>query len=373
MLVGRNGKWLPRQCGVVLVTTGVLFTTVSRSAPPGLRLPGRHGQTSLALAGAFEENRGQAPEQARFQLHQGNVTWSVGSDGLAWEGRRVRHRTGDVGAPVVTGSARARITLRGASPTVGLVGEDRRRGVGNYYYGSDPARWIREVPQFDKVRSRAVYPGVDVVYYLREGHLEFDFVVAPGADPGGIRLGLEGAGPPVRTGDGALVLPTTLGALRLERPVAYQFVAGGRRPVAAEYAVLSSRSDEAGFTLGRYDRSAPLIIDPVVKRPAELFHSTLLGGNGPDFFNSMTLDAVGNLHLIGSTFRTPPGGVGSFDVMLIAIAPDGTLLRQTVIGGPAGDFPEDLEPFDFNPEPRPIHALAWTGGAGPGYPVTPGA
>ena len=58
-----------------------------------------------------------------------------------------------------------------------------------------PANGAANVPTYAKVRYESVYPGVDLVYYgTQGGELEYDFVVAPGADPKAIALGIDDAG-----------------------------------------------------------------------------------------------------------------------------------------------------------------------------------
>src|SRR5438105_1891527 len=65
-------------------------------------------------------------------------------------------------------------------------------GTSNYFIGRDPKKWRTNIPNYAKVRFEDVYPGVDLVYYGNQQQLEYDFVVAPGADPSAIRLGFSG-------------------------------------------------------------------------------------------------------------------------------------------------------------------------------------
>ena len=66
-------------------------------------------------------------------------------------------------------------------------------GKSHYFIGNDPAKWRTNIPTFARVKYEGVYPGMDIVYYGNQGQLEYDFVVAPGADPGLVTLAFEGA------------------------------------------------------------------------------------------------------------------------------------------------------------------------------------
>ncbi len=63
--------------------------------------------------------------------------------------------------------------------------------MANYFIGSDPKKWRSGISAYGKVKYRGIYPGVDAVFYGNQRQLEYDFVVAPGADPRQISLGLD--------------------------------------------------------------------------------------------------------------------------------------------------------------------------------------
>ena len=90
-----------------------------------------------------------------------------------------------------------RMKLVGANPAAKAVGADELPGKANYFIGNDPKKWRSNVPTFAKVKYHGVYPGVDLVYYGNQsGQLEYDFVVAPGADPSAISLAVDAARQP---------------------------------------------------------------------------------------------------------------------------------------------------------------------------------
>src|SRR5204863_5584667 len=134
-----------------------------------------------------------------------------------------------------------RMKLVGANRTAKVTGLDELPGKANYFIGNDPKKWRTDVPTYAKVQYRDVYPGIDLVYYGNQGKLEYDFVVAPGADPNAIALavgaGLVPAPVPAGTGpahgrpqgsplridaNGDLVIATDGGEVRFHKPTVYQ-------------------------------------------------------------------------------------------------------------------------------------------------------
>src|SRR5258706_9365591 len=115
-----------------------------------------------------------------------------------------------------------RMSLVGAARKPLVSGIDELPGKANYFIGKDPSKWRRNVPTYAKVHYRDVYPGVDLVYYGNQRQLEYDFVVAPGADPKKIVLGFKGAHKLEIDAQGDLVLHAAGGDLRQHKPIIYQ-------------------------------------------------------------------------------------------------------------------------------------------------------
>lgn len=192
------------------------------------------------------------------------------------------------------------------------------------------------VPTYARVRISGAYPNVDVEFYGRAGRLEYDVIVEPGGDPsafglrpgGGVALTLDD------TGD--LVATSATGALKLQRPLAYQQIAGRRVGVDSGFAL--THDGGARFRVGAYDRSRALVIDPVVS------YATYLGGNGLDQGTAIAVDAAGNAYVTGytpstdfptvSAFDRSLGKSGDVDVFVSKLNPTGTaLVWSTYIGG----------------------------------------
>jgi hypothetical protein len=135
-------------------------------------------------------------------------------------------------------------------------------GVSHYISGSDPTQWRTHVSHYARVRYRAVYPGVDLLYYGNQENIEHDFVVAPRADPKQIRFAVTGAERIELDGQDDLIMLAGSSEVRLRKPTIYQGAAKTRREVAGHYTL--SAGNEVSFALGEYDSSLPLVIDPVL-------------------------------------------------------------------------------------------------------------
>ncbi len=236
-----------------------------------------------------------------------------------------------------------RLSLRGATGTPVIRGEEKLPGQSHYFLGNDPGQWRTHIPTYARVRYQQVYPGVDLVYYGQQGELENDFVVAAGADPGVISWRLEGATGMQVDVAGDLVLVVGGSEIRLHRPRAYQESGGERREVPVRYRV---RGQQISFALGSYDRRQTLVIDPV------LSYSTYLGGSGGDQAYAIAIDSSLNAYVAGITtsvnFPTTPGGeqttnAGGGDVFLTEFNPTGTgVVFSVYLGGSGADTPSEI-------------------------------
>jgi len=167
-------------------------------------------------------------------------------------------------------------------------------GVSNYYLGNDPSQWRLGVRNFAKVRAQEIYPGVDVVYYGDDRRLEFDFLVAPMANPGAIVLTLSGMDKLYLDADGNLVAEINGHAVSFAKPYAYQKRADGlAKRVSVEYTL--SAPDKAQLKVGDYDKTLALVIDPIMQ------YSTFLGGSLGDTANGIAVDTSSNAYITGQT------------------------------------------------------------------------
>ncbi|PYV14885.1 MAG: hypothetical protein DMG21_16690 [Acidobacteria bacterium] len=268
-----------------------------------------------------------------------------------------------------------RMKLVGANRTAKVTGLDELPGKANYFIGNDPKKWRTDVPTYAKVQYRDVYPGIDLVYYGNQGKLEYDFVVAPGADPNAIALavgaGLVPAPVPAGTGpahgrpqgsplridaNGDLVIATDGGEVRFHKPTVYQPQASKTASGNSEFIIHNSElegnyvltaNNRVRFEIPNYDKTKPLVIDPV------LVYSTYVGGgSGVDGFagssaSAIALDSAGNAYVTSNTCATDfPTTSGAFqpsspdtncNVFVTKLNPSASALAySTYLGGATG-------------------------------------
>jgi hypothetical protein len=228
--------------------------------------------------------------------------------------------------------------LLGGNPVAQASAADRLPGVVNYFLGNDPSRWQTHIPTYARVQYQDIYPGIGLVYYGNEQQLEYDLRVAPGANPGQIRLAFVGAQTANVDAAGELVVQAGGRVLRQQPPVAYQEVAGERREVAVGFVV---QGLQVSFALGDYDRSLPLVIDPA------LAYSTYLGGSSYDVGNAIAVDASGDAFVTGlarsSDFplvKPLQSTLGGFrNAFVVEVTPGGSALAySTFLGGNSTDL-----------------------------------
>jgi hypothetical protein len=227
----------------------------------------------------FEANRGQWDPAVRYAARADGYALFLTTRGPALS---------------FPGSERVDIGLLNSNPAAQIEALDRLPSHTDYFLGSRE-HWHTGVPHYSRVRYSAVYPGVDVVYRGDRNRLEYDFMLQPGADPRAIRLKFRGAGHVSITPEGDLAFGAAGARMVQKKPVIYQEDprTSSRREIQGRY-VLVARN-VVGLRLERYDRTRPLVIDPL------LVYSTYLGSSGSDQITAAQLDSHGYLYVAGST------------------------------------------------------------------------
>ncbi len=296
-------------------------------------LPARGAASYGDLPLRFEPNRGQANSRVQFLARSRAMSVLLGEG----EATLIFHPEGHEAVE----SAVVRMRLLNARKPKAVEGVDQSSAIANYFHGTDSRKWRTNIPLYGKVRYDEVYQGVDLVYYGNQGRLEFDFEVAPDTDPKSILLELQGAERLSLDGSGELVAHTEAGELRLKKPVAYQVAAGRRRQVEAHFTLLAG--NRLSFALGSYDRTLPMVIDPV------LVYSTFLGSTGDESSQAIAVDSAGSAYITGYTLSAYFPAVGgtanmhpSYDyyaeVFIVKLNPAGTdVVYSTCIGGSGDD------------------------------------
>lgn len=302
---------------------------------------------------SFEPNQGQTNERVKFMSRGGGYSIFLTEKEVVLALRGVTESTARKGKERARANAAAksdvlRMKLIGANANSRVIGLNELPGKSNYLIGSSADKWHVNVPNYANVRYEDVYPGIDLVYYGNQRQLEYDFVVAPGADPKAITLEIAGTKPssPLYIAEnGDLLLKTADGEVRFHAPVVYQTgssseVTSSRKSIDGRFVLLGG--NRIGFEVSSYDVSKPLYIDPVVSYSTYLGKgfSWIVGGWYPW---SITVDSEGNAYVAGGTespefpvtegaFHTTPSSYGSAFVTKLS-ADGSTLVYSTFLGG----------------------------------------
>ena len=288
--------------GLLIAGSSPSFEIVRGAARPATAQPALRAHFSQ-LPLAFEPNHGQAPDTTHYVARAAGLRLDLERQGV---------RLTPVRPPGEHRGVHLRWVGNGEPASIGAHDELPGRV---HYYSADPARTRRDIPTYARVAYERVYPGIDLVFHGRHGAAEFDFVVAPGADPGAIALELDGADT-LTLERGNIVAAAGGETLTLHAPVVYQDSPAGRTPVDGRFLLDGRR---IAFAVGEYDRTRRLVIDPVVT------YSTYLNVAG-----QVGLDATGNIYVVGGNTALKLNAAGSAvvysvtvgDMRLLALAVD---------------------------------------------------
>jgi hypothetical protein len=377
----RHGPVQAAERGAKLDAARQSFTTPHNSAAltPSSRAKVERAFAQLPLS--FEANQGQAPNDVKFLSHGNGYALFLTADSAVLELRhplvnskrplpKSRHLSIPLSVEDLTGGnhnesslldgqspAMLKFRLLGVNQTTPPKGVGVLPGKSSYFVGSDPAAWHTNVANYARVNYPKIYPGVDLVYYGNQRLLEYDFILAPGADLRQIAWKFESVSnfTPASKIDpqGNLLVSVGNGMVRLDKPVAYEIDAndgsraGRRQYVDARFVVRDN--GQFGFAVPNHDPTKTLVVDPLV----ELQYSTYLGGSANDAGSAIAVDSSGNAYVTGQTFSTNfPTSPGAFqtacasctatnpepDVFVTKFNSTGSaLLYSTYIGGNAQD------------------------------------
>jgi photosystem II stability/assembly factor-like uncharacterized protein len=327
-----------------------------------------------------------------------------GVRGARFRQRELSSEVGEAASAKDVKGALVRMRLENANPNpTAIAGADELPGKVNYFHGNDSSKWLTNIPTYSKVAYRGVYPGIDIVYYGNGRELEYDLVVQAGADPNAIKVKYDGMNDLNIGRDGNLILKTKAGDIQLKKPLVYQEINGARKLIDGRYVTRGANS--VGFRVAQYDRTKPLVIDPILsylslvnadgngyaiavdnngfayiagtvselnttvsvsqssaggggydafvtklnQDGTNVIYSTYLGGNGEEEAYGLAVDAPGNAYITGyasGTFPTTPGAIqtvsaSAFDCFVTKLNPSGSALVYSTFYG-GNDFDEGV-------------------------------
>jgi FlgD Ig-like domain/Beta-propeller repeat len=309
--------------------------------------PGEPATPSLPLPvpGALEfiENKGQLPEAVKFYIPGGHANLFLTDEGTVLDRFNVERNVHEGEIPpdldtLYVEGVVLETAFEGASGPSSVTGDDVRSGVRHFLLSSDSTEWVRDVSAFSQVTYEDVYDGIDLVYYVSNGTIKYDFVLAAGASPDSIRLRYSGADSLTINEFGQLVCHTAMGTLVEAAPEVFQ----GTNVIPSEYTLLDSTL--VGFTVGEYNPGQSLIVDP------RLVWSTFIGGTSGEavYQEGIARDSLGSIYIVGDTFSTnfptTPGAYqqtfagGLIDGIVAKFSGNGATREYvTYLGGSAAD------------------------------------
>ena len=346
------------QFATVLPQGGLSAQTAPRTGPKTSDGSGVSAQDKEKLAASaiklplfFETNEGQTDPSVRFLTRSGGYTMFLTRTEIVLVEGKIPTASGEkIGKGLAAFHADTknskqsvlRMELLGANSAPEFQGLQELPGKVNYLIGKNEAAWHTNVALFSEVQVAKVYPGVDLLFHGDQRQLEYDFVVAPGADPRRIGFKISGAKKIEIDANGNLVLHTAESEFEMRKPVIYQGEGTSRSDVQGRF-VLSAKN-EVRFALGPYDHAEKLVIDPAID------YATFLGGAGIEISTALAVDSstpgFPKIYTTGATSDItsfPEGGsrinnpTGAQDLYISEIDPTKTgsasLVYLTFIGG----------------------------------------
>ena len=227
----------------------------------------------------FEQNLGQYNSAYQFVAHNRNSYFAYASEHITIS------LAGDKSDHQLT------MSFIGGNKNAKLQGENKRQHVINYLRGNSH-QTLNNIATYEQIRYSDVYPGIDVQFYFNDTLMEYDFIVKPYIDTQQISIGFEHADSVSVNQSGQLVLSIGDKTVIQRAPVSYQLIHGKRIPVESRYSLVN---DTVGIVLAKYDKSLPLVIDPIIE------FSSYFGGEWEDLASEIETDSEGNVWVAGAT------------------------------------------------------------------------
>ncbi len=289
------------------------------------------GQFSRPLY--FIENKGQVhlPEHYKGPAVQyvlrleGGLTAYISSGSISYSFTKNTEK--------VSKSYRMDMVLKGANTNAIPVAD----GQQPYYEQYHTTAYNGKVHSYARLTYKNIYPGIDWVLYVRDGQLEYDFVVHPGADVNNIQVRYDGA-KSLQLKDDKVIATSPAGSLIECNLFAYEQETG--QLISAHYRL---KNKTLSFTAA--DHEGTLVIDPT------LAWATYFGGSADDDALAVVVDGTKAVYIAGNTYSvdlvTTTGAWqssshGIDDGFIARFDTSGQLIWSTYFGGEDEDVIESL-------------------------------
>ncbi|MBK9247607.1 MAG: SBBP repeat-containing protein [Ignavibacteria bacterium] len=272
---------------VISLTAGDVQTISSRKLSPKV----------------FVQNKGQWPHEVQFLAQTGGMNAWITTKGIRYDFHVLEVQKQEKSEHLPSKHTLLSGSIRGHVVDMEFVGGNSphdapnhlQSAYFNYFIETDKSKWASNVPLFGEVTRREIYKGIDARLYFDGGYMRYDFNVGVSSNPNDIAIKLSGAQATKINSNGELVLKTSVGEVVHQKLFAYQEVNGER--IKIECAFIPKGKNTYGFQLSSYDRSKPLVIDPIL-------YSTYLGGSNADYGRDVGFDPDGNVVAVGTTMST---------------------------------------------------------------------
>jgi hypothetical protein len=331
-LAERWVKFVLRGAGKGCIASLLLLTIASvqtRGQANQVQSPRPTTHAALSQPIAFEENNHSADAKVKFLGRGLRHTLSLTKDEAIL--------TSNSQKPAVAAEALG-MKFSGANPSVKIAGEALLPGK-IYHADAHTLGPLSANDTFQRVKYSGIYSGVDAVFYGTDGRFEFDFLVAPHADPNQIRLSFSGAEKMRLVETGEISFQLAGEAVRLKKPTIYQESNGIRREIEGDYIVRDG--NDVALTLGDYDTALPLTIDPLI------VYGAYIGNSQDNGFDGIAVNQNGEAYVLGltndpSTLQAattfPTNFSGPDAGFLTKISADGSAAIYTVVFTGVSDF-----------------------------------
>ena len=287
--------------------------------------------TMLKMPLSFIENRGQSSEDVEFMVKTAGQTVFFTHSEIVFALSNKNN------------SSVVRMSFEDSRPGK-ITGEELLPGMANFFIGNDSSKWVQDIPTYAAISYKDIYPGVDLVFKGTEEHLKHELILSPGTDPAQIVVNCSGQDNLSLAQDGSVLIRTATGNITDSAPFCYQEINGTQVIIDSKYRMIDGH--RIGFHIETYNKSYPLMIDPVLE------YSTYLGGGSSESASSIAVDSSGSAYVAGPTGSTnfptqnPYQGTnagGDYDAFVTKLGPGGSALSySTYLGGSGSDYARSI-------------------------------